>query len=103
MKWEPGRQGGGYRKLRLLLGRNFDAYLIHYPKDTGVDWHRDPVPGKRHFRLNVLVYGQDRFFMQWKPIFRWGPFCLFRPDLCLHRVPPVDRPRLILSVGVAIS
>src|SRR5258708_15512001 len=50
LRWEAGRQGTGYRKLRLGRGRRWDLYLIDYPPGTSIPEHVDPVPGRRHWR-----------------------------------------------------
>ena len=60
--WEEGRVGTGYRKLTLFRGHRFlpfDCYLIDYPIGSSVPTHTDPIPGKRHFRLNILLMGED--------------------------------------------
>ncbi len=103
MRWEAGRQGSGYRKLQLAQGSFWDAYLLHFPKGASVPSHMDPVSGKRHYRLNVLLCGQDNFkAQQTDNVWRLGPFTLFRPDLVKHHVKATDRTRLVLSLGCAL-
>jgi hypothetical protein len=81
--WERGRQGTGYEKLSLPVGRDFgptiaaltdksvralvqsiggpmlghDRYLIRYTDGTGVPPHRDPplANNLRHLRLNAII------------------------------------------------
>lgn len=105
MRWENGRQQSGYEKLQLFKGENADAYLLRFPKGSSVPPHRDKVPGKRHFRLNITlrqargggeVRGMD-------PIFQLGPIVLFRPDIDEHSMTRVYAGHcLMLSIGVAL-
>ena len=100
--WETGRQGGGYRKMLLARGRAWDCYFIDYPKGAGVRPHKDHVPGKRHFRLNVVLWGEcDKLELNdgGALFMRVGPVVLFRPDLVEHSVRPVARRRIVFSIG----
>jgi hypothetical protein len=97
MKWEVGRQGTGYRKLRLAEGQNWDCYLIDYPPHTHIGTHTDPVPGKKHYRLNIMLWGEDNF--QGDAIFSSKHIKFFRPDISPHSVGEVSRRRIIFSVG----
>ena len=97
MKWVQGRQGTGYRKLPLLHGKSWDSYLIDYPSQAHVPMHTDPVPGKQHFRLNILLWGEDNF--QGQTIFSTKRIKLFRPDIVPHSVEKVSRRRIVFSVG----
>ena len=101
-KWEDGRQGTGYRKLKLFSS-NFlgcDCYLIDYPPNTHIPTHTDPVPNKKHYRLNILLRGEDKF--QGETIFSTSRIKFFRPDIMPHSVEEVSRRRLIFSLGWAI-
>jgi len=116
-RWQPGRQGGGYRKMRLVQGRWWDCYLIDYPVGSRVSRHRDCVPGRSHWRLNIVVLGQcdvtvyhpyepgrdGIFYASPDPPRRWlgGRVVLFRPDVNVHEVRPVERRRVVLSFGWA--
>lgn len=95
--WELGRQGTGYFKKLLLQGPWFDLWLLKYPVGTQIPVHTDPVPGKRHYRLNIVLKGEQAF--KGNAIFRWGPVVLFRPDITPHYVSEVSRERLVLSFG----
>jgi hypothetical protein len=99
-KWQPGRQGTGYRKLVLAQGRRWDLYVIDYPAGTSIPTHVDPVPGRRHWRANLVVWGERTF--QGDAVLRVGPLVVFRPDVTPHSVVTVKRRRLVLSFGVAI-
>lgn len=102
-KWTNGRQGTGYRKLTLLQSERFgcDCYLIDYPPHTHIPTHTDPVPGKKHYRLNILLWGQDNF--RGETIFSTKRIKLFRPDISPHSVEEVSRRRIIFSIGWALD
>lgn len=55
-RWNDGRQRSGYTVLPLFMSKRFDLYLLRYRKGDGIADHRDPVPGRRHFRLNWIVW-----------------------------------------------
>jgi hypothetical protein len=58
MRWQRGRQGTGYDKLLLLANPffvPFDLYLLRFPDGTEIPPHQDPVTGKRHYRLNIIL------------------------------------------------
>lgn len=112
MRWEDGRQGTGYRKLRLLQSRwpiPFDVYLLHYPVGSGLPLHTDVVEGAEHHRLNItLRHARDGGF----PFLVTGKQgCLdinhypggaykFRPDLYEHGMTDVLKgSRWVLSIG----
>jgi hypothetical protein len=101
MKWQPGRKGTGYRKLVFWQNERLacDCYLIDYPPTTYVSTHTDPVPGKKHYRLNILLWGQDNFHGQ--TLFATKHIKLFRPDISPHSVEPVSKRRIIFSIGWA--
>lgn len=101
MKWQPGRQGTGYSKLLLWQSKSSDCYLIDYPPHTHIPTHIDPVPGKKHFRLNILLWGQDNF--RGKTVFSSKRIKLFRPDISPHSVEEVSRRRLIFSIGWIVN
>jgi len=97
MRWELGRQGTGYFKLRLAQGARWDLYLLRYPPGSSVPPHRDSVRGKAHWRTNLLLWGQDAFVgAAWLRVPR---LVVFRPDITEHEVAPVSRLRLVLSLG----
>lgn len=101
MRWEKGRQGTGYMILKLFQGKSFDCYLIDYPADTHIPTHTDPLPGKKHYRINILLKGEDKF--KGETIFATKRIKFFRPDISPHSVERVSKPRLILSFGWAMS
>ncbi|MBB4660337.1 2OG-Fe(II) oxygenase [Parvularcula dongshanensis] len=106
--WQLGRQGTGYEKRLLARGRwplPFDVWLLRYRPGAGVPTHTDPVPGKRHYRLNVLLRrAEGGVFHCERTLWRRGRVVLFRPDQSLHRVTPVTHgTRYVLSVGWVLS
>jgi hypothetical protein len=100
LRWQPGRQGTGYRKLLLARGRRWDLYLLDYPAGTSIPTHVDSVPGRRHWRANLVLRGERAFAGD--AVLRVGPFVVFRPDVMPHAVKTVARRRLVLSFGVAL-
>jgi hypothetical protein len=99
-KWQPGRQGTGYRKLLLAQGRRWDLYVIDYPPGSSIPTHVDPVPGRHHWRANLVLWGERIF--QGESVLHAGPLVVFRPDVTPHAVARVGRRRVVLSFGVAI-
>lgn len=104
--FEPGRQGTGYRKLKLFSSKRIgcDMYILWYPEDSHVPMHVDPVSsGKRHYRLNIvlknaIVGGCFTASNTIKEIPNY--LYLFRPDKELHGVSRVAYgSRWVLSIG----
>ena len=98
-RWEQGRQGTGYRKFLIACGERWDCYLLDYPPGTHVPPHTDPVPGRRHFRCNLVLWGERAF--EGRAVLRAGPLVIFRSDVTIHSVKKVTRRRLVLSIGAA--
>lgn len=108
-KWEPGRQGTGYEKLkiwerwRFFARYKWDIYLLRYKVGSGIPRHKDPVPNHRHWRLNIYIRDAKA---GGHPLHdgviysnRW--FTLFRPDLYVHSVTTVTAgTRYVLSLGL---
>jgi hypothetical protein len=105
LRWQRGRQGGGYDKMLLLTARwplAFDSYLIRYPEGSEIPPHIDPVTAGRHYRLNVILKTPQRGgeFVCATPIFATRRIKLFRPDTCEHSVTHVEGgSRYVLSIG----
>ena len=100
-KWKGGRQDTGYFTRIHAQGKNWDFLTIKYPVGSYIVPHRDGIPGYRHYRLNILLWGEQTFrALGPEPvIFQFGPFVFFRPDLTEHEVLPSKRLRLVLSFG----
>ncbi|HTQ44146.1 MAG TPA: hypothetical protein VMI75_15410 [Polyangiaceae bacterium] len=98
LRWEEGRQGTGYRKLRIAGGGFWDLYLLDYPPGSSVPKHVDRVAGKAHIRCNVRLLGEDAF--AGRASFRLGRLVVFRSDRP-HAVRTVRRRRVVLSLGFA--
>lgn len=104
MSWIRGRQNSGYDKLLLMGGYwpiPFDVYLLKYPEGSFIPPHRDPVDGKRHFRINIVLkeaVGGD--FRCENAIFASRRINIFRSDVSLHEVTKIERGcRWVLSIG----
>lgn len=100
MIWEIGRQGTGYYKLCLWNFSWIDCYIIKYPINSHVPKHTDPVKNRKHYRVNILLCGENNFSE--KTIFTTRRLKIFRPDINFHSVKPVSSTRLIISIGLAI-
>lgn len=114
MKWEPGRQGTGYEKLKIWSFWRTDCYLLRYRVGASIPQHIDPVEGRSHWRVNIRFPGAEggelRFvrwinrpqgFMGFQALY--GTFFLFRSDILPHYVTKVKSgTRYVLSFGVAI-
>jgi hypothetical protein len=100
-RWQPGRQGTGYRKLLLASGRRWDLYVLDYPPGTSIPTHVDPVPNRRHWRANLVMWGDQSF--EGDAVLRFGRLVVFRPDVMPHSVATVTRRRIVLSFGVALG
>ena len=109
LKWRPGRQGSGYEKMLLLANPvlvPFDCYLLRYKEGAGISEHTDPVDGKRHYRLNIVLKNATAGgeFKCDEPIFGGNRVNLFRPDRTAHSVTPVTAgSRYVLSIGWVLS
>jgi hypothetical protein len=101
LRWQPGRQGTGYRKLLIARGRRWDLYILDYPVGTSIPKHVDPVPGRKHWRTNFVLRGESAF--EGDAVLRVGPLVVFRPDVTTHAVTTVARRRIVLSFGLAIE
>ena len=104
-RWRQGRQQTGYEKMLLLANPYvfpFDCYLLRFREGAGVPEHTDPVDGRRHFRLNIILRqaAAGGEFHCSDPIYNGARIKLFRPDMSEHSVSPVERGvRYVLSVG----
>ena len=104
MKWELGRLWTGYRKCKLLTGLfpvPFDLYLLHFPEGSYIPAHTDPVPGRRHFRLNIVLRKANKggFFYREQEL-KDQRIHFFRPDESEHFVTRVmEGDRYVLSLG----
>lgn len=108
MKWEGGRQAGGYLKKKLFVSKllKLDLWLLKFPVDSFIPIHTDTVESGRHFRLNIFLkdaekggeFKADKVLMQT----RW--FAFFRPDITCHYVTKVEKgTRYVLSFGFVLK
>ena len=102
MNWLEGRQGGGYKKLRLFQFLNLDCWVLWYPKGSFIRTHNDKITGRRHYRLNVVLKTGcvDDPFRCERPLFTTKRVKLFRSDYP-HSVTPVESERVVLTFGYA--
>ncbi len=104
-RWQRGRQGTDYDKMLLVTVPwpfAFDSYLIRYPEGSFIPPHTDPVSGRKHYRLNIIIKKSTAGgeFVCSNPILSSKRIKLFRPDLCEHSVTPVQgSSRYVLSLG----
>lgn len=96
LRWTTGRQGSGYEKAKIFSTPFLDCYLIRYHVGFKLPLHTDPVQGKLHYRLNILLRGEDAYVGQY--LWRRRRIICFRSDLP-HGTYKLTRPRLILSFG----
>jgi len=56
LPWQDGRQGTGYKKIRMFESKRLraDCYLLYYPTGTEIPVHVDRVLGN-HYRLNIIL------------------------------------------------
>lgn len=125
----PGRQGTGYEKLalrdvagcdvvvaraRALLGLAddnalFDAWLLRYPRGSGVPAHVDAAAADDHVhvRVNAVVVAADAggvLAIDGAVVdLAAGDAVVFRPDVEVHAVSVVDvGERVVFSVGALV-
>jgi hypothetical protein len=112
LKWQKGRQGGGYEKLMLISNPylfRFDCYLLRFPHGTEIKPHRDPVKGRNHYRLNIILrranLGGALCFhaVSGRRMFQFGRVSFFRPDEVTHSMTKTyGKTQYVLSFGWSI-
>lgn len=110
MKWVQGRQGTGYEKLKLFQFLFFDCYLLRYKVGDSIPWHTDPIPNRKHLRLNIELkkakVGGTLFLANAKnhsDVTKASRFTLFRSDIQPHMVTKIlEGNRWVLTFGVAL-
>lgn len=109
MKWEKGRQNTGYEKLKIFQLLNIDCYILRYKEGDFIPTHKDPVPGRNHWRFNFVLKnaikgGVFQYYDHSRNL--WinpGRFVKFRPDISEHRVTTIrEGSRIVLTFGIAI-
>lgn len=106
-EWRLGRQKTGYWSFLLFFNPfliPFHIVLLYYPKGSYVPWHYDKVPGKRHYRLNILFKSAFKggfCILEQRTIWSLGyRVRLFRPDINKHVVFPIkEGTRWVFSIG----
>ncbi len=104
-RWQAGRQGTGYEKLKLLAAWRVDLWLLRFPPGSCIPAHRDEVPRGRHLRLNLVLIPARRGgeFSCPAPLIDRPRVKLFRSDLHTHAVSRVEEgTRWVLSCGLLL-
>lgn len=106
MKWQEGRQGTGYYKLKLFESKllKLDVYLLKFPENSYISPHTDPSTlGYQHHRMNVILKKAIKggeFKKSYKRKEEYGRVIKFRPDIEEHFVSKIKKgSRWVLSVG----
>jgi hypothetical protein len=104
LRWERGRQNGGYDKLLIAQSQllKFDLYVLRFPEGAEIKPHTDPVKTGRHFRLNVIVKAARRGgeFVVKDAIVNRPRVKFFRPDVSEHSVTRIEEgSRYVISFG----
>ena len=105
LDWQQGRQQEGYYVLKLFSFWRIDAYIIKCCHGVAIKPHYDPVPNKRHFRINLTFKGKDNFYIvpPHKAIFSLTKYLtMFRPDICCHGTNEGNAWKM-LSVGFVLD
>ena len=79
-----------------------DCYLLRFREGAEIAKHTDPVDGKKHYRLNIVLRAaaEGGEFICSAPIINRRRIKLFRPDLAPHAVSRVRKgTRYVLSIG----
>jgi len=104
-RWQHGRQSSGYEKMLLATAPwpiPFDCYLLRYTEGASIPPHTDPVEGRKHFRLNIVLKhaSSGGNLVCDEVLFETARIKLFRPDLSAHAVTRVaGGSRYVLSFG----
>jgi hypothetical protein len=104
MKWESGRQDAtqSLMKLKIWSKWNTDCYLLKLKEGSEIGEHLDPVKGKKHYRMNITIYGKWLFFKGIGGNYQTIGSChLFRPDIVTHSA-YVQKDTMVLSIGIAL-
>lgn len=101
MKWLPGRQGSGYRKLKFFQIGSMDCWLLHFPPGSFAPPHTDKIPNNKHYRLNLILKPGGHFTSQ-DSILTSRHLNIFRSDR-EHSVEASPGSRWVLSFGLAVT
>lgn len=91
---------GGYRVFGA--GHLYaNAMILYYPPNTPNPPHSDPFVDRRHYRINLRLWGEDTFRTTGPVLFKFGPLVVFRSDF-EHEVLASRRARVVLSIGIVL-
>lgn len=102
--WVPGRNQTGYLKKKLFEFLWFDCYLLYYPEGSSIPEHIDEVPGKTHWRLNIIYKNcqEGGVFNSTHSLININRIKLFRSDMP-HSVSKIEKgERKVLSFGFVL-
>ena len=106
INWTPGRQDTGYFKKTIAMGSFWDVHLLKFPTGSYAPQHTDLVPGKRHYRLNIILGRRlsGGSFVGESVIFNWCDRVIFFRSDSPHMVTHVwSGTRYLLSFGFALA
>lgn len=112
--WTKGRQNTGYEKLKIFQFLNMDCYILRYKVGDSIPIHTDPVPGYRHYRLNIVLKkartgGRVNFGPASRQILKNvvksddNRVVFFRSDIVPHSVTEIRKgQRIVLTFGICL-
>lgn len=103
-RWTKGRQATNYEKMLICRCLFFDIYILYFPTHSSIPPHVDPVDGKNHYRINVVLKKAKtggEFYCD-RPIIKTKRLNFFRSDIAEHGVSEItEGTRYVLSIGLA--
>ncbi len=112
MGWVKGRQGTGYEKFKIFQFLNMDCYILRYKEGDSIPWHTDPVPNRKHYRLNIeLKKAKLGGLFMTRRINQGSQYIsvphkrinFFRSDIEEHSVTKIKKgSRYVLTFGIAL-
>ena len=116
MKWVEGRSSNPfspYYKMKLFESKllKLDSYILKYPKNSYIEFHKDSAPdGYIHHRLNIVIkkavggefrlVSDNETFRESTKYYRYGRFNYFKPSEQEHAVDIIkDGTRYVFSIG----
>jgi hypothetical protein len=103
--WEQGRKKTYYSKLTIFANPfliPWHILILKFPEGSNIPEHKDPMKGRRHWRLNIIVKSakEGGEFICENPIIQSRFLNFFRSDINKHRVTKVvSGTRYVLSIG----
>jgi hypothetical protein len=104
-KWELGRKNTQYSRMTLICNPfliPWHVLILKFPEGSHIPSHKDPMKGRRHWRLNIIVKSakEGGEFVCENSIIQSRFLNFFRSDLYEHSVNKVNQgTRYVLSIG----